>query len=202
MNKKIYIVDDNEAFCSSLKWLLSANDRESLVFNSAEVFLKSYDGKEGCLLLDVRMEGMDGISLLLEIKNQNFALETIIVTGHANVGMAVNAMKIGAFDFIEKPFDDNVLIKLINDAEASLAEKLQNNQSQQFIFSRWQTLTKREKEIAKQAINGKSTKEIADFFDISVKTVEIHRSRILKKIEARNIAQLVGKLSALNSIID
>lgn len=202
MSTQIYIVDDNVAFCTSLKWLLSANNRQSTVFNSAEDFLQNYDGKKGCVLLDVRMEGMDGISLLSELKNSDFALETIIITGHANVGMAVNAMKLGAFDFIEKPFDDEILLNLINSAEISLTQKLKNIQNKQQTILLWQTLTKREKDIAKQAINGKSTKEIADFFDISVKTVEIHRSRILKKIEARNIAELVSKLSAIIANLD
>jgi len=201
-DKKIYIVDDDLDFRESLVWLLEGAGHDVCAFASGEAFLAAYNDNENnasaCLLLDVRMTGMSGLALQQELNQRAIKLPVIIITGHADVGMAVQAMKNQAVDFIEKPFDDEVLLNLI----ASIlkdADKLSETQAKQRqVTERWQLLSKREKQVAQLVVDGKVNREIAEHLGISIKTVEIHRSRVMNKMQAKNIVglmSLVGKMS-------
>ena len=188
----IYAVDDDEAFRDSLHWLLESSGFRVAVFPSAELFLAAYrPGTGACLVLDVRMPGTSGLELQEEINRRGYAIPTIFVTGHGDVPMAVNAVKNGAFDFIEKPFKDEQLVALIRKAAQYGAASRREHAQRQNISARLATLTQREREIMDLVIAGKRNKSIADQLGISIKTVEIHRGRVMEKMAVDSLAALV-----------
>ena len=188
----VFVVDDDEAMRNSLRWLIESSELHVETFDSAQAFLDGYyPGRSGCLLLDVRMPGMSGLELQEQLRNQQIGIPVIIITGHGDVSMAVKAMKSGALDFIEKPFNEETLLDSIQRALEADAEQRENRATKAEIAARMAHLTKREHEVMEMVTSGKSNKEIAADLDVSAKTVEAHRARVMEKMEARSLAELV-----------
>jgi len=191
-DQKIYIIDDDEALRDSLVWLLESSGYRVESFESAESFLAAYsDSMTGCLVLDVRMPGMSGLELFEELRSRHCTLPVIFITGHGDVPMAVSAVKKGAVDFIEKPFSDRDMLGLIEQCLAAEAENRLKRQLEADTARRLDHLTQREREVLDLIILGKLNKQIADVLGISIKTVEVHRARVMEKMGAHSLAELV-----------
>ncbi|MCG6871517.1 MAG: sigma-70 family RNA polymerase sigma factor [Gammaproteobacteria bacterium] len=194
----VYIVDDDEAVRTSLSWLVDSAGLPALTFASATEFLDAWDGaSHGCLVLDVRMPGMSGLELQQRLHEAGSHLPVVIVTGHADVPMAIRALKAGVRDFIEKPYDDEELLERIHDAMAHAAADQEAQARQQDLSRRFETLTAREREVLDCVVAGLSNKQIADQLGLSIKTVEVHRSRVMNKMAAHSLAELVRLAMAL-----
>ncbi|MBV2121859.1 MAG: response regulator transcription factor [Candidatus Thiodiazotropha sp. (ex Ctena orbiculata)] len=188
----VFVVDDDQAMRNSLKWLIESVSMQVETFESANAFIQSYyPGRSGCLLLDVRMPGMSGLELQEYLKVNQIAIPVIIITGHGDVPMAVRAMKAGAVDFIEKPFNDELLLESIRHAMAVDAKQRDMQSQRAEIATRLARLTPREHEVMLMVTNGKANKEIATSLGVSSKTVEAHRARVMEKMEADSLAELV-----------
>jgi len=188
----VFIVDDDQAMRSSLKWLIESIGMQVKTYGSADEFLNSYfPGRAGCLLLDVRMPGKSGLELQAHLAREDSRLPVIIITGHGDVSMAVKAMKSGAVDFIEKPFHDEELLTSIRNA-LEFDEKRRVLQSRRAeIAVRLAELTPREHEVMEMVTEGRANKEIATVLGVSAKTVEAHRARVMDKMGASSLAELV-----------
>jgi RNA polymerase sigma factor (sigma-70 family) len=188
----VFVVDDDQAMRNSLKWLISSVGMRVECYSSADEFLASHhSGRAGCLLLDVRMPGMSGLELQEVLGERNITLPVIIITGHGDVAMAVRAMKAGAIDFIEKPFNDELLLDAIRNALV-LDERRRDVQLERAeVGERLEQLTPREREVMEMVTDGKSNKEIAGELGVSAKTVEAHRARVMEKMRAGSLAELV-----------
>lgn len=194
----VWIVDDDEAMRSSLKWLIESVGMRVESFSSAGAFLdRHYPGRFGCLLLDVRMPGMSGLELLDHLRKEQMLPPAIIITGHGDVPMAVRAMKAGAVDFIEKPFNDEVLLDSIRRAVMAEEERRVSSSELARIVDRIDHLTPRENEVMMMVTNGKSNKEIASNLGVSAKTIEAHRARVMEKMQAGSLAELVRMVMAV-----
>ncbi len=188
----VWIVDDDEAMRSSLKWLIESVGMRVESHDSANAFLQAhYPGRFGCLLLDVRMPGMSGLELLEHLREQQMMPPTVIITGHGDVPMAVRAMKAGAIDFIEKPFNDEVLLDSIRRALAIEEQRRDMTSGVADVAERLSNLTPREHEVMHMVTEGMSNKEIANSLGVSAKTVEAHRARVMEKMQAGSLAELV-----------
>ena len=189
---RVHVVDDDEAMRDSLKWLLESRGLEVELYPSAEAFLRVFSvDLRGCLVLDVRMPGLNGLDLHQELQRRASTLPVIFITGHGDVPMAVSALKSGAADFIEKPFNDQDLLGLIEscmEQDRAAATKRAENAS---VAQRLDSLTQREREVLDLIVAGKLNKQIADDLRISIKTVEVHRSRVMEKMGAESFAELV-----------
>ena len=189
---RVHVVDDDEAMRDSLKWLLESRGLEVELYPSGEAFLKAFDnGFCGCLVLDVRMPGMSGLDLYEQLQARASTLPVIFITGHGDVPMAVSALKQGAADFIEKPFNDQDMVGLIEACmklDRAAAAKRAESAS---VAQRRDSLTQREQEVLALVVAGKLNKQIADELGISIKTVEVHRSRVMQKMGANSVAELV-----------
>ncbi|MCW8916474.1 MAG: response regulator transcription factor [Magnetovibrio sp.] len=193
-NTTIYIVDDDQAVRDSLGWLISSVGLKVESFETAQDFMDDYDRKKpGCLLVDVRMPGMSGLELQQHLAQDNQCLPVIIVTGHGDVKMAVNAMKQGAFDFIEKPYNDQVMLDLIQKALQECNRRRSKKLEHQEVQDLYETLTARERQVMDMIVIGNTNKQIAYALDISEKTVEAHRSKVMEKIQATSLADLIRK---------
>ena len=187
----VYIVDDDDAVRDSVQWLLEGQGFRVQSFDSAEAFLSRCDlHKVACLLADIRMDGMNGLELQKRLAERESPLPMAFITGHGDVSMAVEAMKKGALDFIQKPFDEIALIqtveRLLAAAATSFARQRQNADRETLLA----TLTHRETQVLERIVAGRLNKQIADDLNISVKTVEAHRANIMKKLDADNAADL------------
>ena len=188
----VFIVDDDEAMRDSLAWLLESNALRVRSFESAEAFLDAYrEDMAGCLVLDVRMPGMSGLELHERLQGSRSTLPIIFVTGHGDVPMAVSALKKGATDFIEKPFNNKEILGLIEQCLAANREQLSQRRHHADIGRRIAALTPREREVMELIAAGRLNKQIADELGISIKTVEVHRARVMDKMEVRSLAELV-----------
>jgi FixJ family two-component response regulator len=188
----VFVVDDDQAMRNSLKWLIESVSMQVETFESADAFINSYyPGRSGCLLLDVRMPGMSGLELQEYLRVNQIAIPVIIITGHGDVPMAVRAMKSGAVDFIEKPFNDELLLESIRHALALDVKQRDMQKQRAEIATRLARLTPREHEVMVMVTNGKANKEIATSLGVSAKTVEAHRARVMEKMEANSLAELV-----------
>ena len=188
----VFVVDDDQAMRGSLKWLIESVGMEVETFESAHAFLDAYyPGRAGCLLLDVRMPGMGGLELQDYLSRREIRIPVIIITGHGDVAMAVKAMKAGAVDFIEKPFDDEQLLNSIRKALAYDEQHRALHARKAEIAARLAELTPREHEVMAMVTEGKSNKEIAAALSVSAKTVEVHRARVMDKMRADSLAELV-----------
>lgn len=189
---KVYVVDDDAAIRDSLHWLLSAKGFSIETFASAEQFLETYRPHyPGCLILDVRMPGMNGLELYEKLITLNYCLPVIFITGHGDVQMAVNAIKKGAVDFIEKPFDDQALSSLIQKCLQLDKECRARADQSAAIAARMDQLTPRERAVMDLVIAGNLNKIIADKLNISMKTVEAHRAKVMEKMGVKSVAELV-----------
>ncbi len=189
---KVYIVDDDESVRASLRALLGQVGLAAADFPSAESFLKAVrQDSRGCLLLDVRMPGMGGLRLQEILQERGVSLPIIVLTGHADVPMAVRALKAGASDFVEKPFNPQDLLERIEICLASDAQTKAAAERQQQAASIISELTAREQEVLSLLVTGKPSKVIASKLGISEKTVDVHRSNVMRKAGVRSVAELV-----------
>jgi FixJ family two-component response regulator len=188
----VFVVDDDEAICRSLGLLIEDIGLKAQAFTSAQHFLSAYDpGQPGCLVLDVRMSGMSGLELQNRLNELGMRIPTIIMTGHGDVPMAVEAMKAGALDYVEKPFRDQVMLDSIQKAVA-LDRQVRDRERQHEDFrSRLDLLTQRERQIMEMLLLGKANKAIAYELGISQKTVDFHRANVLGKLGAGSVVELV-----------
>ena len=188
----VYVVDDDEAVRDSLQWLLEGKDYRVRCFDSAEAFLNRYDAREiACLLVDIRMGGMTGLELQNRLLELHSPLPIVFITGHGDVPMAVDTMKKGAMDFIQKPFKEEHLVPLVErmleHARNAFTEH-QNAASRGALIAR---LTLRESQVLERIVAGRLNKQIADDLGISIKTVEAHRANIMEKLNANTVADLL-----------
>ena len=188
----VYVVDDDEAVRDSLQWLLEGKDYRVRCFDSAESFLSRYDAREvACLIVDIRMGGMTGLALQDKLVERKSPLPIVFITGHGDVPMAVNTMKKGAMDFIEKPFKEDALVALVErmlDQARSAFSQSQEAASREALLSR---LTTREAQVLERIVAGRLNKQIADDLGISIKTVEAHRANVMEKLNANTVADLL-----------
>jgi two-component system, LuxR family, response regulator FixJ len=188
----VYIVDDDEAVRAGLGALLAARGFDVRPFGSAEAFLSAAPtGANACLLLDVRMPGMSGLELQRELKGRGIALPIIMITGHGDVPMAVAALKGGAVDFLEKPFDADVLLAAIDEAFRRVSTPAGRLPAGEVLAQSAAQLTPREREVMDLVVAGLANKAIATRLRIALRTVEIHRSRVMEKMGARHLSELV-----------
>ncbi|MBK1722715.1 response regulator transcription factor [Thiocystis violacea] len=188
----VFVVDDDQAMRTSLQWLIETTGMSVQTYDSADAFLaKYYPGRAGCLLLDVRMPGMSGLELQAHLAREGYRLPVILITGHGDVAMAVKAMKAGAVDFIEKPFHDEDLLRSIRNALEYDQKTRASRSARAEIAMRLAELTPREHEVMAMVTDGRSNKEIASTLGVSAKTVEAHRSRVMEKMRADSLAELV-----------
>lgn len=188
----IFVVDDDEPVRDAIGLLLDTVELRYECFESAASFLSGYtDKRTGCLVLDIRMPGMSGLELQEHLRTRNDPLPIIFITGHGDIPMAVEAMKKGAVDFIRKPFRDQELLDRIQEALSRDAENREHHADLQAVRDRAGHLTPREREVFERVAEGQANKVVAIDLAISERTVEIHRSQVMQKMEARNLADLV-----------
>ncbi|MCU7940509.1 MAG: response regulator transcription factor [gamma proteobacterium symbiont of Bathyaustriella thionipta] len=187
----VFIVDDDEAVRQSTAWLIESIGLKVITFVSADEFLDKYNNEQGCIVMDVRMPGMSGLEAQEEMKNKGIALPLIFITGHGDVPMAVRALKRGAFDFIEKPFNDQLLLDSVQRGLKTNNEAIESLIRNESVDKRISALTPREKEVMIRVTEGKPNKVIAHELSVSIKTVEVHRARMMEKMEANSVAELV-----------
>jgi two-component system, LuxR family, response regulator DctR len=204
LDATVFIVDDDASVRDALAWLLRSRRLYSETYDSAEAFeRKLNDGfapnQACCLLLDVRMPGMSGLALFDKLIERGLQadLPVIFLTGHADVPTAVAAVKRGAFDFCEKPFSDNALVDRIEQALAQSGRNVQARLAKAGVRVRLQELTERERDVMRLVVEGLPNKLIADQLDISVRTVEVHRSRVFDKMEVKSAVELANLLRNL-----
>jgi FixJ family two-component response regulator len=196
----IYVVDDDAAVRDSLTLLLRAVGLTGQAFSSAAEFLQNYDPEQhGCLVADIRMPGMSGLDLQDELNRLGAHIPLIFITGHGDVPMAVDAMKSGALDFIEKPFRDQDLLDRVNQALSWDKERRTRNLETLAIRERLAALTPRETEVMERVVQGQANKVIAMDLGVSQRTIEIHRARVMEKMEVRSVAKLVHAVEAAKS---
>lgn len=189
----VFIVDDDQAVARSLRWLIETVRLQVETFPSAQAFLDGYDAsRPGCLVLDVRMPGMSGLELQERLAARRaYHLPIIFITGHGDVQMAVRAVQAGAFDFVEKPFNDQDLLDRIQRAIAHDADQRSKEAQRAQLRSLFAGLTPREREVLDLVVEGMSNKAIANALGLSVKTVEAHRVKVMDKMQARSLSDLV-----------
>ena len=187
----IYIVDDDEAIRDSLSFLMQSVGLNETCFASAHAFLDGYDAsKPGCLILDVRMPDMSGLDLQRILNEKQIQIPVVIITGHGDVPIAVRAMKAGAMDVLEKPFNDQALLDAITNAITKSNEAFEEQNSRAKLKNRAEHLSPREREIMDLLILGNGSKKIATKLGISPKTVDVHRIHIMEKMEVKSIVEL------------
>jgi len=195
----VFIVDDDLAVARSLRWLIESVQLKVETFASAQAFLNGYDAaKPGCLVLDVRMPGMSGIELQERLTAQRIRVPIIFITGHGDVQMAVRAVQAGAFDFIEKPFNDQDLLDRMQRAISFDAERRERDSLRAQLSALVASLTPREREVMDLVVAGMSNKAVANTLGLSAKTVEVHRAKVMEKMNARSVSDLV-RMSMLNN---
>ena len=197
----VHVVDDDEAVRDSLQWLLEGKDYRVRCFESAEAFLSRYDPREvACLIADIRMGGMTGLELQNRLLEKNSPLPIVFITGHGDVPMAVDTMKKGAMDFIQKPFNETQLLDLVERmlerARAAFSEHQQAADRDALLGK----LTTRESQVLERIVAGRLNKQIADDLGISIKTVEAHRANIMEKLNANTVADLLKIALGQNAI--
>lgn len=199
-NGTVFVVDDDEAVRDALSLLLESESLPCRCFASADEFLAAYEpGSAGCLLLDIRMPGKSGLELRDWLDEQGARLPIIFITGHGDVPMAVDAMRRGAIDFIQKPFNDEDLLKRVRQALASAADEHAERAEIDRVRENYDKLTPREREVMAQVVSGSVNKVIALDLDISQRTVEIHRARVMHKMGVRSVAELVRLAAMLDT---
>jgi len=188
----VFVVDDDRAMRESLSWLLDSVGLRVRSYATAADFLAEHDpAQPGCLVLDVRMPGMSGLDLQAELARRGVELPTIVITGHAEVSMAVRAVKAGAIDFIEKPFSDQLLLDRVRQALEVDLEAREVRRRREDARRRLATLTAREREVLDLVVAGKANKEIASALGVSPKTVEVHRAHVMSKMCVDSLAELI-----------
>jgi len=198
----VHVVDDDDAVRSSLRLLLKSVGLPTVAHASAQEFLAAWDGDQpGCLVLDVRMPGMSGIELQAELNQRGAIIPVIFISGHEDIPMAVEAIQHGAFDFLQKPFRAQDLIDRVQRALASDAEHRQLLRQRETLKQRFESLTPREQEVLELVTQGKDNKVMAGDLGVSQRTVEIHRARVMEKMGAQSLAQLVRMVLELDKTV-
>jgi FixJ family two-component response regulator len=188
----VYVVDDDEAVRDSVQWLLEGKDFRVRCFESAESFLSRYDPREiACLVVDIRMGGMSGIELQDRLIERKSPLPIVFITGHGDVPMAVDTMKKGALDFIQKPFKEDELVAVVERMLDHAKEVFADSQQAASRDALLAKLTSREAQVLERIVAGRLNKQIADDLGISIKTVEAHRANIMEKLNANTVADLL-----------
>ncbi len=188
----IHVVDDDEALRDSMTWMLEGNNYKVATYDSADAFLRVISPvMVGCVVLDVRMPGMSGLELFEELGRRGCSLPVVFITGHGDVPMAVSALKKGAVDFIEKPFSEADMLRLIEQCLTLERGNRDKRLQEAETVRRLEHLTQREREVLGLIIIGKLNKQIADVLGISIKTVEVHRARVMEKMGVNSLAELV-----------
>jgi two-component system response regulator FixJ len=191
---KVCVIDDDAAMRDSLDFLLGSAGFNVQLFDSAQTFLNELPGMEvGCVVTDIRMPGIDGIELLRQLNSTTGArkLPVIVMTGHGDVPLAVEAMKLGALDFLEKPFEDGRLVAMIETALSQTDSGSKNEAVTADMAARVASLTQRERQVMQGLVTGQSNKVIAREYDISPRTVEVYRANVMTKMQAANLSELV-----------
>lgn len=195
---EVFVVDDDEAVRRSLCWLIESADHPAAAFASAEELLDGFDPTwPSCVVTDVRMSGMGGLSLLSEIVGRTRLVTVIVITGHGDIQMAVTAMKDGAFDFVEKPFEDGALLMVIERAIAESRRRHEQRSRNKGLWDSLDRLTQREQQVLERIVDGLSNRLVAEDLNISEKTVEAHRAHIMEKMDATSFADLVARVVKL-----
>ncbi|MCK9988708.1 MAG: two-component system, LuxR family, response regulator DctR [Azoarcus sp.] len=195
-----HIIDDDEAIRDALQWLFKTRDVACATWPSAESFLEALrPGWRGCVVLDIRMEGMSGLECFDVLRQRGNQLPVIFITGHGDVPMAVAALKKGAFDFIEKPFNDSDLVDIVMRALEIDANNQRAEATRETVEARLALLTAREQEVMELILAGKFNKVIADELCISMRTVEAHRSKVFEKMEVRSAVELAQLVNLVRS---
>ncbi len=188
----VYVVDDDEGVRDSLQWLLEGKDYQVRCYDSAESFLSRYDAREvACLIVDIRMGGMTGLELQDRLVERKSPLPIVFITGHGDVPMAVNTMKKGAMDFIQKPFQEEALVNLVERMLEQAKEAFAGQQQSASRDALLAKLTSRETQVLERIVAGRLNKQVADDLGISIKTVEAHRANIMEKLAAKTVADLL-----------
>jgi|SaaInlStandDraft_2_1057019.scaffolds.fasta_scaffold163913_1 two-component system, LuxR family, response regulator FixJ len=194
-NVQVFVIDDDEAVRRSLCWLIESADHSTKAFPSADEFLAELPDTDGvgCIVTDVRMPGMSGVELLEELASRGSNLPVVVISGHGDVPLAVEAMRLGALDFVEKPFEEKALLEVIEGA-------LEESEKRHLILSanagvrkRFEALSQREREVLEMILSGTPNRRVAQALGITEKTVEAHRAHIMEKIGASSFAELVTK---------
>lgn len=185
----VYVVDDDQGMLDSTVWLLESVGLRAMPFTSGRDFLEACDGGgNACVLLDVRMPGMGGLQVQEAMRARGLELPVIFVSGHADVPIVVRALKAGAVDFIEKPYNEQLLLDSVQQALSRDERRAARGQLQERLDS----LTQRERDVLRPLVQGYTTKEIARQLEISAKTVDLYRSRVMKRMQAERLSDLVG----------
>ena len=188
----VYVVDDDEGVRDSLQWLLEGKDYRVRCYDSAETFLSRYDAREvACLIVDIRMGGMSGMELQERLVERKSPLPIVFITGHGDVPMAVNTMKKGAMDFIQKPFQEGELLSLVERMLEQAKGAFNDHQQSASRDALLAKLTSREAQVLERIVAGRLNKQIADDLGISIKTVEAHRANNMEKLNANTVADLL-----------
>jgi two-component system, LuxR family, response regulator DctR len=196
MNKpQAHLVDDDEAIRDALSWLLQSRGIPCTTYDNAEAFLDAWTpALAGCVVLDMRMSGMSGLDCFDRLREQKSTLPVIFLTGHGDVPLAVSTLKKGAFDFFEKPLNDNDLATRIQEAMELDARQRADNATADSLNARISSLTTREKQIMELVLAGKFNKVIADELNISMRTVEVHRANLFDKMQVKTAVELANLL--------
>jgi len=198
----IYVIDDQQSVRDALGEMLSVFGFDTETFESADSFLKKVDPvRPACIVADVRMPGTDGIELVKQLNSRSISLPVILISGHADIPMAVAAIKAGAEEFIEKPVDDTQLVAAINRGLAQMHENINSSRSHDELRERFARLTPRQTEIFQLVAEGFTSQNIAEKLGISVRTVESYRAEIMEKMQAQSVAVLVRQAIKLGRVI-
>lgn len=188
----IYVIDDDEAVRDSLQWLLEGKGYRVRCFDSSETFLSRFDPRDvACLFVDIRMQGMSGLELQDKLIELNSPLPIVFITAHGDIPMAVETMKKGALDFVQKPFREEDLIPLVERMQAHAQDAFSSHKQASHRQALLGKLTNRENQVLERIIAGRLNKQIADDLNISIKTVEAHRANIMDKVGANTVADLL-----------
>ena len=195
---QVYVVDDDPALRDSLRCLLESVGLRALVFADTDAFLAAYQpDRPGCLLLDVHIPGRNDLNVQQRLHGHGIDVPVIIVTGHGDVAMAVTALKQGALDFIEKPFNEQLLLDCVHNALTEDVVRRRTRARRRELLRRLDTLTPREQDVLRRVVEGLSNREIAEVLSLSRKTVEVHRAKVMQKMEADTLSQLIRMAMAI-----
>ncbi len=201
--QQVYVVDDDQGMLDSTVWLLESVGLKALPFTSGMAFLDACDpSSNACVLLDVRMPGMGGLNVQEELRRRGIELPLIFVSGHADVPIVVRAFRAGALDFIEKPYNQQLLLDSVQQALATRAPTLAAHTDQRLhvVQERLASLTPRERDVLLPLVRGYTNREMAEQLEISVKTIDLYRSRVMKRMQAETLAELVGMAIAVGLV--
>ncbi|MBC2659583.1 response regulator transcription factor [Pseudomonas sp. MSSRFD41] len=189
----VYVVDDDPAMLGSTVWLLESVGLAAVPFTSGREFLEHCDpSRNACVLLDVRMPGMGGLNVQEELRQREIDLPLIFVSGHADVPIVVRAFKAGAVDFIEKPYNEQLLLDSVQQALNRAGSRQRQGAGQARVLERLESLTPREKDVLLPLVRGYTNREIAEQLGVSIKTIDLYRSRVMKRMQAEHLPALVG----------